>query len=326
MDSLELAFYLAIFVAAIFAFDVIMEFAGAVKNARQAAVNRRARLLAEGGTAVETLLKLSAGRSRAAQSESRPNWLAGASMRLENLLAAGGISWTLGRFVQIVALVAMAIAVVLVFFVKLSIAPAIVFAAAGAAVAALLFLTNRVRARKAKMAEQLPDIVDMIVRSLQAGHPIRAALSTVANDAPDPLGSEIGIAVDEMTFGLELEEALENLRQRVAIPDLDYMVVAINIHSRTGGNLAEILANLSGVIRDRYRLFKKVLALSAEGRLSAYVIAAVPFVIALILGLSVPNYYADAAKHPSFWMIALTAMSLYGAAIAAIWRIIKIRV
>jgi tight adherence protein B len=326
MDSLELAFYLAIFVAAIFAFDVIMEFAGAVRNARQAAANRRGRLLAEGGSAIETLHKLSAGRSRAAQGESRPDWLADASMRIENLLAAGGIDWTLGRFLQIVALIAAVLAVVLTFVVKLSIAPAIVFAVAGAGAAGVIFLGNRVHARKAKMSEQLPDVVDMIVRSLQAGHPIRAALATVANDAPDPLGSEVGIAVDEMTFGLELEEALENMRQRVAIPDLDYMVVAINIHARTGGNLAEILANLSGVIRDRYRLFKKVRALSAEGRLSAWVIAAVPFVIALILGLSVPNYYSDAVKHPSFWKIALTATVLYTGAIAAIWRIIKIRV
>jgi tight adherence protein B len=326
MLALELSFYLAIFVAAIFAFDVIMEFAGAVQTARQAAANRRARLLAEGGTALETLHKLSGGRSRVARGDGPPDRLADATMRLEDLLARGGVNWSLSRFAQIVALVAVGIAAVLFFALKASLLVALVFAVAGSAGAAMLFLFNRVRARKARMAEQLPDVVDMIVRSLQAGHPIRAALTTVANDAPDPLGSEIGIAVDEMTFGLELEEALDNLRQRVAIPDLDYMVVAINIHARTGGNLAEILSNLSGVIRDRYRLFKKVRALSAEGRLSAAVIAAVPFVIALILGLSVPNYYADAMKHPSFWKIALTATVLYAAAIGAIWRIIKIRV
>lgn len=326
MLALELSFYLAIFVAAIFAFDVIMEFAGAVQNSRQAAANLRARLLAEGGTALETLHKLSGGRSRVARDDGSSDRLAEATMRIEELMTRGGVTWSVSRLLQTVALVAAGIWFALFFVLKVSLIAALIFAVAGAVGAAMMFLFNRIRVRKAKMAEQLPDVVDMIVRSLQAGHPIRSALATVANDAPDPLGSEVGIAVDEMTFGLELEEALENLRQRAALPDLDYMVVAINIHSRTGGNLAEILSNLSGVIRDRYRLFKKVRALSAEGRLSAGVIAAVPFVIALILGLSVPNYYSDAMKHPSFWKIALTASVLYAGAIAVIWRIVKIRV
>jgi tight adherence protein B len=326
MLALELSFYLVVFVAAIFAFDVIMEFAGAVQNARQLAANRRARLLAEGATSVEALRRLTGGRSRVAGEEGGGDRLAAWSLRLEDALRRAGVNWTPMRFAQIVALVAAGIALALFFVVKLSVVASIVIGVVGGLGAAGLFLLNRERARKAKMAEQLPDVVDMIVRSLQAGHPIRAALSTVANDAADPMGSEIGITVDEMTFGLELEEALENLRRRVAIPDLDYMVVAINIHSRTGGNLAEILSNLSGVIRDRYRLFKKVRALSAEGRLSAYVISAVPFVIGLILGLNVPNYYEDAAKHPSFLTIALVAIGLYAVAIAAIWRIIKIRV
>lgn len=325
MDSLELAFYLAIFVAAIFAFDVIMDFAGALKNSRTLAANRRARLLADGASSMEALHKLTGGRSRAAPSDS-PDRLLELTMRLEDLLRRSGVGWSPSRFLQIVACVAVAVAVVVFGWLKLSIVASALVGAGIAGTAAFVYLLNRASARKERMAEQLPDVVDMIVRSLQAGHPIRAALTTVANDAPDPLGTEVGIAVDEMTFGLELEEALENLRLRVNIPDLDYMVVAISIHARTGGNLAEILSNLSGVIRDRYRLFKKVRALSAEGRLSAWVIALVPFVIGLILGLNVPDYYSDAAKHPSFPMIALTAIALYTASIAAIWRIVKIRV
>lgn len=325
MLVLELSFYLAIFVAAIFAFDVIMEAAGALRNSRALAANRRARLLADGATSIEALHKLTGGRSRVAQVDN-PDRLLELTIWFENLLRQSGVGWSPARFGQIVAVVAAAVGVVVFAWLKLSIVASILFGIVAAAAAALIYLLNRAAARKEKMSEQLPDVVDMIVRSLQAGHPIRAALATVANDAPDPLGTEIGIAVDEMTFGLELEEALENLRVRVNIPDLDYMVVAVSIHSRTGGNLAEILSNLSGVIRDRYRLFKKVRALSAEGRLSAWVIALVPFVIGAILGLNVPDYYSDAAKHPSFPMIALTAIGLYALSIIAIWRIVKIRV
>ena len=326
MVALELMFYLTIFVAAIFAFDVIMEFASALHSARSLAANRRARLLAEGVTSMEALRKLTGGRSRVAQGERKPDPLADMMLRLEDLLRQSGVGWSFWRLCQIVAIVAVVIAVGALVGLKISIASALFLGAVASVVLALLYLANRAAARKAKMAEQLPDVVDTIVRSLQAGHPIRAALSTVANNAPDPLGTEFGIAVDEMTFGLEMEEALDNLRKRANVPDLDYMVVAITIHGRTGGNLGEILSNLSGVIRDRHRLFKKVRALSAEGRLAAYVIAAVPFVIGIILGLNVPNYYSDAARHASFPMIVTVALALYFGAIFAIWKIVKIRV
>lgn len=326
MLVLELSFYLAIFVAAIFAFDVITEFASALNNARAMAANRRARLLADGATSMEALRKLTGGRSRVAAGEGPRDRLAEMTLRLEDLLRQSGSGWSLTRFVQVVALVAAAVVLVFFLVAKVSIVSALFLGAVTSVVAALIYLINRAAARKGKMTEQLPDVVDMIVRSLQAGHPIRAALANVAKDAPDPLGTEVGIVVDEMTFGLELEEALENLRVRANIPDLDYMVVAITIHARSGGNLGEILSNLSGVIRDRYRLFKKVRALSAEGRLSAMVIAAVPFIIALVLGLNVPNYYADAIGNKSFPMIALVAIGLYVGALLAIWRIVKIRV
>jgi len=326
MLALELSFYLAIFVAAIFAFDVITEFASALNSARAMAANRRARLLADGATSMEALRKLTGGRSRVAAGEGPRDRFSELMLRLEDLLRQSGSGWSLMRFVQVVALVAAAVALAIFLFAKVSIVSALFLGAVTSIVAALIYLINRAAARKAKMTEQLPDVVDMMVRSLQAGHPIRAALANVAKDAPDPLGTEVGIAVDEMTFGLELEEALENLRVRANTPDLDYMVVAITIHARSGGNLGEILSNLSAVIRDRYRLFKKVRALSAEGRLSALVIAAVPFVIALVLGLNVPNYYADAISHRSFPMIALVAVGLYAGALFAIWRIVKIRV
>ena len=326
MLALELSFYLAIFVAALFAFDVIMEFAGSLRSSRALAANRRARLLVEGATSMESLRKLTGGQSRVVRGEGRVDRLDALVLRLEDALRRGGVNMPLSRFLPVVAGVAVVLTLVFVLWLKFSIVLSIVLGALAACGAAALLLVNRAHARKARMTEQLPDVVDMIVRSLQAGHPIRSALTLVASDAGDPLASEVGIAVDEMTFGLELEEALENLRVRLNVPDLDYMIVAINIHARSGGNLAEILSNLSTVIRDRYRLFKKVRALSAEGRLSALVIGSVPFVIGLILGLNIPDYYQDAARHPSFPMIALVAVGLYGAALFGIWRIVKIRV
>ena len=112
---------------------------------------------------------------------------------------------------------------------------------------------NRVK----KFSEQLPDALDIMVRSLQAGHPISAAMSLVSKEMSDPIGTEFGIAVDEMTYGLDMRDALESMGRRMEVQDFQYVVVSINIQHETGGNLAEVLRNLSTVIRDRFRMFKK---------------------------------------------------------------------
>jgi tight adherence protein B len=326
MLTLELAFYLVIFIAAVFTFGVVMNFATSMQASRALAANRRARMLAEGISSAETLARLTRRGALSDADREGEGWLTARISGLEPILQRAGLKLSAMQFVIIATAVGACVALLFWLLLGMSLITAIFFAAVIAAVGGSVYVMSRVSSRQAKMTEQLPDVLDMIVRSLQAGHPIRAALGLVASDVEDPLGTEFGIAVDEMTFGLELETALDNLRQRVRVADLGYMIVAINIHSRTGGNLAEILSNLSGVIRDRYRVFKKVKALSAEGRLSASIIAVVPFVIAVILGLNVPNYYSDLVKHQSFPVIALAAISLYAVSLFAIWRIIKIRV
>lgn len=190
----------------------------------------------------------------------------------------------------------------------------------------LLLVVRKRRRRVKRFAEQLPDALDMMVRSLRAGHPVRAAMSLVAKEMADPIGPEFGIVVDEMTYGLELDEALANLCRRVPYSDLRYTVVAINIQYASGGNLAEVLSNLSTIIRDRHRLYKKVRALSAEGRLSGYVIAAVPFFIAFVMTLNKPAYYTSAASHPAFPIVVIAAVILYIGSILAIYKIVNIRV
>ena len=190
----------------------------------------------------------------------------------------------------------------------------------------LLFIAAKRRRRLKRFAEQLPDALDMMVRSLRAGHPIKAAMSLAAREMADPVGSEFATLVDEMTYGLELDEALGNLCNRVPYADLQYTAVAINIQHAAGGNLAEVLANLATIIRDRLRLYKKVRALSAEGRLSGYVIAGVPFFIAFMMTLNKPDYYTSAAAHPAFAIVAMVAVILYIGAVLMIYKIVSIRV
>lgn len=153
-------------------------------------------------------------------------------------------------------------------------------------------LLRRARAKRIRTFEkQLPDALDMIVRSLRAGHPTTVAAALVAREMPDPIGTEFGIAADEVTFGSSLEDAVRKMSERVGSESLRLLAVALSIQAKTGGNLAEILSNLSKVIRERGKLRLKIRALSAEGRVSAIILSAFPLVMFLLLQLLAPGFY-----------------------------------
>jgi tight adherence protein B len=189
-----------------------------------------------------------------------------------------------------------------------------------------VLLVNKKARRVAAFGEQLPDTLDTIVRSLHAGHPIASALNLVTREMPDPVGTEFGIAVDEMTYGQELRQALDNMGDRIGHPDFEYVIVAINIQHETGGNLAEVLSNLSKIIRDRFRMFQKIKALSAEGRMSAYVLTALPILTLVGLSVTAPDYYGDVLDDPIFWPVMGIAMGLLLLGIFIMWRMVNFRV
>ena len=140
------------------------------------------------------------------------------------------------------------------------------------------------------------------------------------------MGSEFGIVVDEMTYGLELRQALENMAERVRHPDFEYLIVAINIQHETGGNLAEVLSGLSQIIRDRFRMFNKIKALSAEGRMSAWVLSVLPIGTLFVLSVMAPAYYGRVMNDPMFWPIAGTAVGLLILGIYMMYRMVNFRV
>jgi tight adherence protein B len=183
-------------------------------------------------------------------------------------------------------------------------------AAAAAAGAVLpLFALKHLRARRIKaFAEQLPDAIDMIVRSLKAGHPLAIAITLVAREMPDPVGSEFGMVADEMSFGLELEGAMRNLYLRVGQDDLPLFVTSISIQAATGGNLAAILEGLSKLIRDRFKMRRKIKALSSEARFSAYVLISLPFIMYLLINLTSPDFFDAARGKPLTTMVIAGAM------------------
>jgi tight adherence protein B len=169
-----------------------------------------------------------------------------------------------------------------------------VLSAAIAGIGFPVFVLRSLRmARQRKFEEQLPEAIDIIVRGLKAGHAIPVAIATVGRQMPEPLGGEFGITAAELTYGLELETAMVNLRTRVGQADLALLVLAVSIQAKMGGNLAEILGRLSKVIRDRFKLRRKARALSAEGRYSALFLSLLPFLLFCVLWLISPAYYGE---------------------------------
>jgi tight adherence protein B len=162
----------------------------------------------------------------------------------------------------------------------------------------LLVLRRARNKRIQKFAKQLPDALDMIVRSLRAGHPASVAVGLVAREMPDPLGTEFGIVSDEITFGLSIEQAVRKLSQRVGFEGLHLLSVSLSIQAKTGGNLTEILHNLSSVLRERQKLRMKIRALSSEGRVSAWITSLFPVVMFLVLQILAPAYYGTVWNNP----------------------------
>jgi len=168
-----------------------------------------------------------------------------------------------------------------------------------ASIVTVLFFVHAVRKRRIKrFAEQFPDTLDVIVRGVRVGLPFSSALNLVAREMPDPAGTEFGMTADEISFGLHMPTALHNLQRRVGQEDLLYFVIAISIQSETGGKLAEVLARLSRLIRQRAMLRLKVRALSAEGRMSGYFLSIMPFLLFGIISLMSPNYFTSVQDHP----------------------------
>jgi tight adherence protein B len=163
---------------------------------------------------------------------------------------------------------------------------------AGAVLLPLGFLIFKRNKRQGDFGTKFPDAIDIIVRSLRAGHPVPIAITMVAREMRDPIGSEFGIVADEITYGADLETAMRNLSYRIGQEDLPLFVTAVAIQSSTGGNLGEILENLSAVIRDRFKMRRKIRALAAEGRASALILSSLPIGMFLVINMVSPNFYA----------------------------------
>jgi tight adherence protein B len=244
---------------------------------------------------------------------------------LDRLLQQSGSGWTVSFFAGLTLAVAVG-----AFFVA-SLVPLLhwIFAAGLALCAALLpalFILRKRAKRMFRIVEQLPDALDLISRALKAGHAFPSGLQMVAEEAQDPVAGEFSIVHDEINFGVAVPSALTNLANRVPSPDMRHFVIAVLIQRETGGNLTELLANISALIRQRLQLVLKVRVLSAEGRLSAWILCALPVALAAVINVINPKFMSVLWTDPMGLQMIYTAVVMM--VLGALWmrKIIRIRV
>jgi tight adherence protein B len=171
----------------------------------------------------------------------------------------------------------------------------------------IVHLRRKAAKRLARFQEQFPDALDLIVRSLRVGHPLSAALSTIGEEMPDPAGAEFAVAARQVTYGKTTAEAVTALARRIELADARFFAVAVQIHHEAGGNLAEILSGLSRIIRARFQLFRKIGALTVEGRFSAWFLSLFPVAMIFVMNGLQPGYYEKVADFALFpHIVALT--------------------
>jgi tight adherence protein B len=284
--------------------DVLVEHFVRSRGAKKA-VNYRLKLIGEGRTHGEVMEML---RRTSSIPANLPPWLAKRATKFDRMLIASRINWPRGQIMLAILLAPFALFLLIVV---IMIASGLQFGAgrllmiatfcfvAGTMVP-VMALQIKANSTRAKVQEQFPVALDVFVRGLRAGHPIASALELLTVEMADPIGSEFGLVVDEVTYGAELRDALGAMAERWDLDDIRMFVVSLSVQAETGGNLAEILENLSKVIRDRQTMFLKVRALSSEGRMTAVMLTLLPILAFVGLFMFSPRFYLDVADDPAF--------------------------
>jgi tight adherence protein B len=245
--------------------------------------------------------------------------------QVDKILEQSGTSWSMTKFLSATAGFFVAAFAALLLLPQLPLTIALLIALVVSTLP-FLYIVNKRNGRTRKMEQQLPDALDLMSRALKAGHALSSALQMVGDEARDPIRAEFRIVHDEINYGVAVETALTNLANRVPSTDMRFFVIAVLIQRETGGNLTEVLGNLSALIRERLKLLGKVQVLSAEGRMSGWVMGLMPFVVALAINIINPTFMSILWTDPMGMKIIYGMLFLM--AMGGLWmrKIIRIRV
>lgn len=243
---------------------------------------------------------------------------------LDRLLLQAGMRWSVAQFLALSALTALA-GLLLPQCWDVPVPATLTALALGASVPAAMLLRARA-SRLGKIEEQLPEAADFLGRALRAGHSFANVLQMVGEELPDPIAAEFKSAYEEINYGVPMNEALHNLAARVPLTDLRYLVIAVLIQRDSGGNLAEILGNISRLIRARLKLLGQVRVMSAEGRMSAWILGLLPLGVLLATAAFNPAYVSVLWRDPVGTRLMWYAAAASVVGIFWIRRVVRIRV
>mgnify|MGYP005991945531 FL=1 len=319
--STDLIIYVIVFVAVLLLVEGIYLTVFGKSISLNSKVNRRFEMLEKGGNREEVLNQLRKEMGQHLKSRQVPLY----SILAEKAQKAN-IAFSPIQLIGIMALLAM------IAFVGLTVGTATsaplragISVAIGVA-AVFVWISNKAKKRMALIEEQLPEAVELMVRSLRVGHPFSNALTIVSKEVPDPLGTEMGVIADESAYGRDVGEALKDMAERLDMQDMRFLAVAVAIQQQSGGNLAEVLDGLSKVIRSRFKLFRRVKAITAEAKWSGMFLSLFPLGCLLLIAVTKPDYYDTVKDTGAFIPACLVVAGFLVANIFVMRSLVDIKV
>lgn len=284
-------------------------------------VNRRLDMLERGAGREQVLEQLRKEMSQHMKSKSIPLY----SILAEKAQKAN-IAFTPHQLVMVMAILSVVAFVGLTVGTGSGLAIRLVLSVVMGVGAVFVWVNRTAKKRMSMIEEQLPDAVELMVRSLRVGHPFSSALQIVAKEVPDPLGTEMGVISDEAAYGRDVGEALKHMAERMDMQDLRFLAVAVTIQQTSGGNLAEILDGLAKVIRSRFKLFRRVKAITAEAKWSGMFLSMFPIVALVMINVIQPNYYDDVKETAAFIPACLVVAGFLVANVFVMRALVNIKV
>ncbi len=325
--GLLLAIFASIFLVSQFALNFFWK-----QNAHKRAVNKRLSLIKTGMNRGQVVAMLRKNQPK--EMEGVPAIIRRPILALQRTIAGSGVPFSIMQVQMAMAAATLGIFALLLLLIATSdvtasagvLLMAVVLSGCVGILLPLMILSMLATRRRRRVEQQFPIALDVFVRALKAGHPIASALAILTQEMEDPIGSEFGLVADEISYGAELTDALTEMANRWDLDDIRMFVVSLTVQNETGGNLAEILENLSTVIRARASLFLKVRALSSEGRMTGWLLTALPIFAFVGMFAVNPEFYLSVADESSFMIGFLSLMLMYLLGFIMIRKMIDIKV
>ncbi|MDP5085825.1 MAG: type II secretion system F family protein [Yoonia sp.] len=284
-------------------------------------VNRRLDMLDKGGSREQVLDQLRKEMTQHMKSQSIPIY-----SLLADKAQKANIAFTPLQLMMLMVVLSGVSFILLTFMTAVGVPIRVVVGTLMGVGGVYVWVNGKAKKRMSMIAEQLPEAVELMVRSLRVGHPFSSSVAIVAREVPDPLGTEMGMISDEAAYGRDMGETLKAMAERLDNQDMRFLAVAVTIQQTSGGNLAEILDGLAKVIRARFRLFRRVAAITAEAKWSGNLLSAFPVVALLGINLVKPDYYDEVMLSPLFIPAVLVVVAFLVMNIIVMRSLVNIKV